>query len=315
MQLLLALHRNDASTADDKLKVNLPVQRNKRAFLALPAMPIFLDTGIVLFYHIPKTGGTTVRNNLQQHGNVTVFRALRRKDIATMDQLVEAVLERSRKHVLFIELHGNMPGLPDLQQQLQNWRRRAAQQNIPFFAFTLLREPVAFHVSYFVHFHSLGCHWNWCERQLYDTSRVDALLQHAIQPHHQCHILWYGQRGNKQRSATPQPISSEQCRRIHTDYLANDWDWVGTTEQLQNVTLPLLAHMLFQNASLGREMPAWNQRTANNNNTSTPLIRVGDLNETTRQMIQAASSWDVTMYNNYRHRERMVMLALSEMEV
>ena len=317
MQLWLGFYHANVSISvlpSDNAMVNSSIIKysTSNGSVSLPAIQMFHDTGIILFYHIPKTGGTTIRNNLQQHKNVTVFRAFRHKDITTMNQLVEPILNKTRKQLLFVELHGKVSGLPYLHEQLQNWRRRAIQQNIPIFAFTLLREPVAFHVSYFVHFHHLRCRWNWCEHQLYNTSRVDQLLQHALQPDHQCQILWYGQRENKRRSVPPPPVSEKQCQRIQDNYLANDWDWVGTTEQLQTVTLPLLTHMLFRNATMGREMPAWNQQKDTKNKKAAPPIRVSDLNETTKQMIRALSSWDVAMYNKYRHKERLLMQALRE---
>jgi hypothetical protein len=233
-----------------------PLLHPKRLY---PHLPRFNDTGVVFFYHLAKTGGTTIRENFQRHRKrVRVVRAWDNATVASAYREIEDVVNGDTRRLLLIEWHGGVPGLPQLHSKIQHWRAKAAQQRVPFFTTVLVREPLAFHVSHFMFFHHLQCHLFWCGRPLYESTQAN-LLKAAV-PNHQSLMLFRGQRPKytRQDSMDTRDLSSL------LDLLDADWDWVGTTEKLQNVTLPILSKILLGDAELGARMRPYNSRHAKN---------------------------------------------------
>jgi hypothetical protein len=302
-----------ASTYDDEWKTT--------------SFPSFKDTGVIFFYHIPRTGGTTIRNTLLQglvQKNLTYFRAFRPKDTRTVNDRIQAIVNGSRVELLLVELHGHVPGLPVWREYLHQWRTTAARTSsknnhtiIPLFAFTVLREPAAFHVSYLHHFHSPRCTWAWCEPDLVqdDTTSDDPnqILARA-RPNHQCHLLGHGQEGNKKlKKKKNQPNHSwtdatDSWETVQRDLHAH-WDWVGTTEGLQRLTLSVLSRILVQNCTVWRNMESFNARRRDNATTSVSLL----LDSTTfgvSSALRDLSPQDVELYNWARSREQKKFKAL-----
>ena len=178
--------------------------------------------GIVLFYHIAKTGGTTIRRNFARAGNVHYVLA---KGIP--EKQIDAVFtHKRRKRVLFVEFHKDSPGLPQLDRYVHEWRLRSQQLQIPFFAFTLLRDPVSLHVSAYTFFHHKGTSSGRSDSQLIVESAV---------PNRQCRVLFHGQGG----TANLPDVTADNCRQVQ-QHLCSNWDWVGSTESLNSSTFPML---------------------------------------------------------------------------
>ncbi|CAB9515464.1 expressed unknown protein [Seminavis robusta] len=60
----------------------------------------------------------------------------------------------SHGKILFVEVHGmdNYHAL-ELEPYLQHWRQQSQKSGVPFFAFTLLREAISMHVSFFNYYY------------------------------------------------------------------------------------------------------------------------------------------------------------------
>jgi len=148
---------------------------------------------ILVFYHLYKTGGSTIRDLAQQYvrrssssaGRVVVFRRL----------------------------------------------------EVDFFTMTLLREPVAFALSFFNYFY-IHKREDWNPFHTANATEQDFLK--TIVPNRQCRML----------ASHPLGLSPNDTRWDSCDYtqvsstLLDTMDWIGTTEDLSTQTLPLLAHFV-----------------------------------------------------------------------
>jgi hypothetical protein len=131
---------------------------------------------------------------------------------------------------------------PNVRKDLHTWRDMAAKQGIPFFAFTLVREPLSFAISmnnfyYFTHM-QFG---DWTRfYYIENPTQVDFL--NVSLPNPQCLFclhseLAYHAVGRQDR--TPSYVPQERCEDLY-DALSLDLDWVGTTETMSNETIPIL---------------------------------------------------------------------------
>jgi hypothetical protein len=258
-----------------------------------PPLPLsFQGSGVVIFYHIPKTGGTTIRENFVHAGhNITVRRVMHRQQMETAAKNIEEILHGRMQKIWIMELHGTVPGLPVLHEQMQKWRELATQNQVPFFAFTLLREPVSFSVSYFSHFRAPKCRFAWCERDLYNLTEENLVL--STVPNQQCQILMRGQIENKKRIPSLPDVSEKECREELVSYLQMDWDWVGTTEDLQRETLPILSELLLHNATVAETMRVFNLHKKGG-------LSPERLDTRTIAALQSNSRLDMELYETYR---------------
>lgn len=272
------------------------------------------QNAVVLFNHLPKTGGTTVCAFGWKRSAAEFHRLFNEGDIKNISERVVATLEASHNNNsmieanattesgprrLFLELHGDIPGLDVLHSYIQKWRAIAEQSSeSTFFAFTLLREPVSFHQSYFRHFHLASCRAKWCEESKYDNYTEQNLLRSAI-PNKQCELLVHGQQEWKLISRRPPRVTKEEC--LHAkERLIQDWDWVGFTEEATSVVIPTLrrlflntSELLMQDQSIGSE-----ERLCHNCKASVQL------SEATSLRLRNMSSYDVDLYESMRHLYR-----------
>lgn len=253
---------------------------------------------VVVFYHVPRTGGTTIRENMQPF--VSLFRVVKPRDWVEAERRIANVFQGSGEKLL-VELHGTIPGLVVLRERVQNWRNQSETSSVPLFTFTLVREPVSFSCSYFHHFHHPRCVWNWCERGTYpqdDAATFDENLLKTVVPNHQCKLLLLGQRESKKRAFTsPDVVTTERCQNELVPLLEQDWDWVGTTETLQTSTLPLLTRIMLKDENLGLQI------MTKKNASKQRIINTSQLKLATTDRIRQQSSFDEELYERVR-RER-----------
>lgn len=228
--------------------------------------------GVILFYHVAKTGGTTVRSIFQkkaQHGftymryscasglkkkgsnstlntNECFARDWCKMQFAKLTETIQLALSKTPKHqpTLLLEIHGGLPGLDVIVRYIQKWRDQSAESGKPFFAFTLVREPIAFSVSYFKAFH-VNCNWVWCEKFAKTSSYSPQALMDSLISNRQCFFLHYlsavqGMKPHFYKCAR----TRDQCIELY-GRLANTLDWIGTTENLSYDTIPILQHLLY----------------------------------------------------------------------
>lgn len=205
--------------------------------------------GVIIFWHLAKTGGTSVRKQCATLPGVDYMMLVTPQDyeggaqtiadrltpprsLANSGDTLETEMyqtetenvdkhNHSRSHTLFVELHGmNSPTVLGMESHLQQWRQLSEQHGTPLFIFTILREPVSYSISFFNFFH----------QQVTEQPSEFDLMRNSF--NRQCHTL-----------AAPPGQSRTACAQLYHKFYQY-FDWVGTTESLTTATLPLLQHLL-----------------------------------------------------------------------
>ena len=187
--------------------------------------------GVILFYHVAKTGGSSIRrifetlsrdsaqlliyrhykNNIRGSGRAKASDAAghscvpqvthhqRKPVLDDLDEFIKGHIQRNEKEqpprpqqTLFVEVHGGSPGLEGLVPHIQVWRKLSWLHRKLFFAFTLVREPLQFAMSYFKYFH-FKCRFRWCELDQYKRISEENLLLSTRKKvgNQQCFLLKY----------------------------------------------------------------------------------------------------------------------------
>lgn len=281
----------------------------KQSFQSVPtnrdrkSLPDFTNGGIIVFYHIYKTGGSTVgkllhelaqeeqnkypHHWLQDKPTYEAARALPGRLFFTMirkridwekDCLTTLDIAQNQSKLLLLELHVEHPGpdfpsLVELAPTLKKWRAEAERRGVGFFAFTLLREPVAHALSFFNFFHvghspdrpppTKNDHDFWNPfRPLQPTE--ENFLRSYYANNRQCRMLHSDPQATQgaphdlvwsRKEILKEDLAQlrRPCRvDLVDDVYFNALDWVGTTENLQNETLPLLTKLVVNDTSIGR---------------------------------------------------------------
>jgi hypothetical protein len=187
--------------------------------------------GVFIFLHVPKTGGSTVRDfvkkqavnkslYMETHGGEVPWQRAKR----AIDRYV---VEGTNGTAVFMEDHVHPNPVRILFPQLKQWREIAQANGVPFFAFTMHREPLSFSVSFFNYF--------WVQNR-----RVNGTLEnfHKHLSHNpQCDYLVQGaSRGGRDMK------NASQCFTGY-DEMFEVMDWISPTPTFDKEILPLVAYL------------------------------------------------------------------------
>jgi len=112
--------------------------------------------GVILFFHIPKTGGSAIREGARRNAQqLKVHKStdkgiLEKIDMWTQDKNFEH-FQGENSTVKFVEFHWQDGAVP-LEASLKSWRQNAADIGLPFFVFTIMRDPLALYISTYNYF-------------------------------------------------------------------------------------------------------------------------------------------------------------------
>jgi hypothetical protein len=235
------------NVAKDSTHAAHPVRQAIESKLRVPTknLPSFDKGGLVFFLHIPKTGGTTIRENL--HNRSTSSGDVLYRFVAGMGEynqsrpLVDRYIRTSsarKRPILFLEVHGrDSPNLLQLRKTLLRWKRTAAKSKVPTFFFTILREPLSHAVSYFNFFHVDRPNRHF--EQVEEATEENFLRLALHSP--QCQFLSRGEYSLREKKKVQ--TTGEECHQVQ-DALLETMDWVGTTDRMNDETLPILTRLL-----------------------------------------------------------------------
>jgi hypothetical protein len=260
-------------------------------------VPSFENGGVVLFFHLAKTGGTSIRENFDK-----AFPYIQVQHIGTMDDLAEYGNLASRflrgdrsefppgKTILFLELHGVLPSLFALHASYARWRTIAERFNTTFFSFALVREPISYSVSYFNFYDAKPCSFPVCKK-LHLMEPTEENLNDVLLFNHQCQLFAreHWELFGEQHEMVNRDVTAAECEAVY-QLVLSDMDWVGTTKAMSTETLPLLTQMFAHNASTGNNMPQINKAWKPNH------LTVNSLKPSTVEHIRSMNVYDQAIY-------------------
>lgn len=116
-------------------------------------LPDLSKGGIVLFFHMPKAGGSSIRAAAQKHAqieyNSNEHTSMDAAKTMIHDWTLSDDLIGEGKKVKFFELHWELESVVAMEEELNSWRANAKMNRIPFFVFTIVRNPYDAYISFY----------------------------------------------------------------------------------------------------------------------------------------------------------------------
>jgi hypothetical protein len=139
LQLEEQKSQSSSSILHQRLSIGSSISNSSSS--KLRKLPSLKNGGVVIFFHNPKTGGTSVNEMLL--GRVDMFK----RSFVPIEQIYKHLEEWTTTSTLspkvkMVEIHGKGPGFLELIPKLREWRQQGAKHNVPIFVFTLLRDPL-----------------------------------------------------------------------------------------------------------------------------------------------------------------------------
>ena len=214
--------------------------------------PMHKRGGLIIFFHLAKAGGTTIRKLLQNHGETDVRVRVKYFNSSIYGQLLSYIESSNAttspaKKTLVVEVHdGRNAPFRTLKPLLDQLRTSAQRNGVPFFLFTTVREPISYAFSFynyqFVRFGNARVR----ERGGYNEQDMLRLLPR----HTQCMFYARGEMATSTRfKHLGANLSVPECVETFDDMIST-FDWIGTMEDMQSSTLPMLLKMITGNSTM-----------------------------------------------------------------
>ena len=256
--------------------------------------------GLVFFLHIPKSGGTTIRRNLEEIEGINYVFAKNYSTYYDSAKLVEDTIVNGspNKSILFYEIHASTsPSFFKLRLRLKRWRETALHYGVPVFFFTVVREPISYQFSHFNFFHLQKRNPTF---ERCNATEDDFLRKSVFNP--QCQFLFKGEpsmRGQRRIAKDSDQrklmVQSEDCEGV-TEHLFELMDWVGTTEQLSTETIPLLSKLL------NKQSIHWENYRVSKNEQNYILFGRENVSSLAVEAISDMSQLDTKLYEEVERR-------------
>jgi hypothetical protein len=267
--------------------------------------------GMILFWHVPKTGGSTLRRRYAGgwhrkkglHTNVigSIDMGLRKKHYVPKKKRLEAKYltassSNNNNDTLFWEIHGG-PSLSTINVDIRHWRSLAKLNNKTFFAFTIVRDGPAAAISYF----NFYCQQPICNNTVFGphtfTNSEAGLLQNvATWRNYQSRILFHGDYNGTEWYGPNRQISETES---HLLYEESELDWIGIIETLSSMTIPLLDYLATGNSNFVSPRPIQNEKVAATTTTTTTKMNISM--EDTKYFLEENTKLDHILWQRARN--------------
>jgi hypothetical protein len=277
---------------------------NASVCTANDTLPSVDSGGLVFFLHIPKTGGTTIRRNVEEIEGITYIFAKNYSTYYDSAPLVEDIIlnGNENKSLLFYEIHATTaPSFFRLRQRLKRWRGTALRNRVPVFFFSLVRDSISYSFSHFNFFHLQKRNPTF---ERCNATEHDFLRKSVYNP--QCQFLFKGEnsmRGQRRNTIDSNPsklmVQSKDCETV-TENLFEIMDWVGTTERLSTETIPLLSKLL------GKPQIRWENHRVSENENSYISFGKDNVSSLVVETISDMSKLDTELYKDVESRYQYI---------
>lgn len=194
---------------------------------------------------------------------------------------------------LFVEIHdGPNLNMWEIAPILSKLRAISKMNGVPFFSFTLLRNPLPYMVSYYNYEHMGpgGPRFERGNATEEDFSRISL-------PDPQCLFFSRGEwASGKDWAVLRRNFTLQECHALYP-LLLQHLDWIGTVENMQTETLPLLTYLLNRRPNIGKRFKSQNvYKKTNASGIPKPRIELDKLSNGTIVFIQNITQGDLFLY-------------------
>ena len=128
---------------------------------------------LIVFIHIPKTGGSSIREGLRSQADLFLWGLGDSNCRRHIDTLYTHVQNWTDGNTVFLEWHTqDCPSYASMRDHFVTIRKQAQQNNIPVFFFSIVREPFAHAVSWYTYYMMYV--------QVYETKQFSSLFYLSI---------------------------------------------------------------------------------------------------------------------------------------
>jgi len=317
---------------------NIPDMDN----LPPPKMPDMTNGGVMVFFHFYKTGGSTVTEGMMltkadleedftEFEDEIIHFVNNREDMSGEDILESVYMAKKENMAVFYNFHVEFPETmyPTLVESaplINAWREHAESQGVPFFAATVVREPLGHALSFFNFFHVAIDNdisfWNPFTGDLQPTE--ENFLKTYV-PNRLCHLMYDDAHGileapdfalvdglleqlhefmdeeELNRRNEPSNCDLEVVRKI---LFGGTFDYVGVTERLSTHIVPMFMKMVFGDEKLADDVVTKKSATLifEADGHALPPLKKHALSEATKEKVLKESAKDQQIYEEARDR-------------
>jgi hypothetical protein len=248
-----------------------------------PQLPVRNKNGLIMvFIHIPKTGGTSIRSALVQASDQFLFGLGEDACRQSVDKTYRQLQSWTPGKFLLVELHTlTCPPYMAQRHHLETWRRIADSKNIPFFAFSMVREPFSNAVSWYsYYFGPIGFKHNLTESDFKES------LVHNVQS------LFLARSEEAYRKENLRAGYNRHEFETVSKHFIQDMDWIGTLEQQATETQPILNLVTDQELNFEHKNESPGGDSFGKANVTRP----------TMDWVLAENAWDIKLYQQVQAR-------------
>ena len=257
--------------------------------LWIQKLPSLRNGGIVVFFHNPKTGGTSIRDMVQHSDDIDFVTRQKVSVQQLYAYMQEWTTTRDSTKVHFLEIHGTPPGFVQLLPKLDKWRRQAHEHDVPLFIFTMMRDPLDWLLSCFNFF----CLAIRKHTKCTSPASISGLLQEA-RPNPQSRWFCFMNTIMAVPNRT-EPDMSRCTLNYLLPLMMEYMDWVGFMERYDE-TLSVLQHVLPSNVT---------RRFQKKNKTRRKQVQREMLNDTTTLYLRNSLKQDYDLYTRLQQEYRL----------